>query len=119
MLFIKRKIMITAILAALPSLALAQSLPLGVTVNPADSGYHMAITENPVAGPASPASASAADKMGVTVNPEDSGYHMAVTENPVAQKKLPAAPTSRASDRQTGQTAQQAEQPLHWDPYAP
>ncbi|MBI2316975.1 MAG: hypothetical protein HYY28_05380 [Betaproteobacteria bacterium] len=80
---VKRKIVVLAILAALPALAVAQSASrnINMTVNPDDSGYHVAAYENPVQGKALPQGASLSPTSYMSVNPEDSGYHMATTEN--------------------------------------
>ena len=85
---LNRKLVIVAILAALPALAFAQtpSHKMGTAVNPDDSGYHAVVTENPYQPKALPGRASSSAMMPMTVNPEDSGYHAAITENPYKGK---------------------------------
>ncbi|MBI4292129.1 MAG: hypothetical protein HY661_11680 [Betaproteobacteria bacterium] len=85
---LNRNLIIVAVLAALPTLAVAQtpSHKMGTTVNPQDSGYHAVVTENPYQGKASTTGAPSFAMMPVTVNPDDSGYHAVVTENPYKGK---------------------------------
>ncbi|MBI4291877.1 MAG: hypothetical protein HY661_10395 [Betaproteobacteria bacterium] len=88
MLNLKRKLIIVAIAAALPTLAVAQSRGLEpyTAVNPQDSGYHAVVSENPYQGKTLPPATASSERMYMTVNPEDSGYHMAVTDNPYQGK---------------------------------
>lgn len=94
---LKRTLIMVAIAATLPTLAVAQSRsPASFTaVNPDDSGYHAVVSENPYQAKAFAPVAASSSTMAAVVNPDDSGYHAVVTENPY--KGNPAASRSSLS----------------------